>query len=222
MGNETMLKQTKKVLGLTAAGLTLLATLGSGTLLTLHAANNVSTVAQTAAPVATQAGGTRLTAAGTSGTRQNYSVTYRTAAAKHVATFQKQTFGQAATAAKRVNYIGRHPAGPTVHLTSTTSAVVQGTMGQTYVHWNIGKWSVTAITANADQSGTPTQFANQLNRQLQQRALPARVTSGAITVYSQPNGTAQVNTVKWQTGNQLYSVQGQTATAAVKLAQSAH
>lgn len=215
-----MLQHTKKILELTTAGLALLATLGSGTLMTLHAANNVSTVTQTAAPAAAQTSGTRLTAMGVSGTRQDYTVTYRTPAAKNVATFQKQTYGQAATAAARVTPIGRHPAGPTVKLTPQTTAVVQGTMGQTYVHWNIGKWSVTAITSNADQAGTPTQFATQLNQQLRQRALPAHVTSGAITVYGQSDGTAQANTVKWQTGNRLYSVQGQTAAATVKLAQN--
>ncbi|MDT6979743.1 hypothetical protein [Levilactobacillus zymae] len=215
-----MLTHSKKILVTAAAGLAVLATLGSGTLLTMHAANGVSAVSQTAAPAAATASSTKLTAAKTSGTQQNYTVKYRDSAGQTAATFQKKTLGSATTAADQVDYFSRSTAGPGVKLTHGTQAVVQGTMGHTYVHWNTGKWSVTAVTSNADQSGTPTQFANQVNNQLQQQHLPTDATTGAVTVYSQTTGSgAQADTVKWQSGHQLYTVSGQSAAAAVKLAQ---
>lgn len=216
-----MIKRSKKILMTAATGLAVLATLGSGTYLTMHAANGVSSVSQTAAPTTATASGTKLTAANPSGTKQNYTVKYHDQAGSNAATFQKKTLGSAATAADQVDYFGRSTAGPSVKLTHGTQAVVQGTMGHTYVHWNTGKWSVTAVTSNADQSGTPTQFADQVNNQLQQQHLPTDATTGAVTVYSQTTGSsAQADTVKWQSGHQLYTVSGQSAAGTVKLAQN--
>lgn len=216
-----MIKRSKKILMTAATGLAVLATLGSGTYLTMHAANGVSSVSQTAAPTTATVSGTKLTAANPSGTKQNYTVKYHDQAGSNAATFQKKTLGSAATAADQVDYFGRSTAGPSVKLTHGTRAVVQGTMGHTYVHWNTGKWSVTAVTSNADQSGTPTQFADQVNNQLQQQHLPTDATTGAVTVYSQTTGSsAQADTVKWQSGHQLYTVSGQSAAGTVKLAQN--
>ncbi|GEO69551.1 hypothetical protein [Levilactobacillus acidifarinae] len=216
-----MFNQSKKILVTAAASLAVLATLGSGTLLTMHAANGVSAVSQTAAPTTATANSTHLTATNASGTKQNYTVKYHNQAGHTAATFQKKTLGSATAAANQVAYFGRGTAGPSVKLTHGTQAVVQGTMGHTYVHWNTGHWSVTAVTSNADQSGTPTQFANQVNDQLQQQHLPTAATTGAVTVYSQANGSsAQADTVKWQTGDQLYAVSGQTVAGTVKLAQA--
>lgn len=204
----------------TISGLVLLGALGSGTLLASHAANDVSAVAQTAAPKTATTNGTKLTATSASGTKRNYTVTYH--GANQTATFKKQTLGSASTAENQVNYVGRGTQGATVTLTNGTRAVVQGVMGHTYVHWNRGNWSVTAVTSNADQSGTPTQFAQQVNAQLQSADLPSTAT-GAVTVYSQTGApSAQDNTVKWQAGSQLYTVSGQTAASAVKLAQNSN
>ena len=216
-----MMKRTKKLVVTATTSLALLAALGSGTLLATHAANDVSSVGQTAAPTTATTAGAKLTAASASGTRQNYTVDYR--GAGQSATFQKRTLGSAGTAADEVNYVGRGTQGPTVSLNHGTKAVVQGVMGHTYVHWNTGKWSVTAVTNNADQTGTPTQFAKQVNQQLTQQDLPSNATTGAVTVYSSTNddaGSAQTNTVKWQSGKQLYTVSGQTAASTVKLAQN--
>ena len=213
------MKKTKKMFVTSVAGLALVATLGSGTLMTMHAANDVSSVSQTAAPTTATTAGTKLAATSASGTRQNYTVQYH-GNGQH-ATFQKRTLGSAATAADQVDYVGRGTQGATVALNDQTHAVMQGVMGHTYVHWNTGNWSVTAITSNADQSGTPTQFAKQVNAQLKQAKLPDDATTGAVTVYSQTiAANTPTSTVKWQQGHQLYTVSGQTANSAVKLAQN--
>lgn len=216
-----MIQKMKRLWLAAAATLAVAATVGSSTLLTMHAANDVSSVGQTAAPTTATTAGTKLTATSASGTKQDYTVKYRATAGQQRATFQKQTLSSATAAANRVAYVGRQTAGPTVTLNPGTTATLQGTMGHTYVHWNTGNWSVTAVTSNADQSGTPTRFAKQVNAQLQQQALPRGIATGAVTVYSQTSTSApQVNTVQWQSGKQLYTVSGQTAASAVKLAQN--
>ncbi|KJW12413.1 hypothetical protein [Levilactobacillus spicheri] len=198
---------------------TSLVVLGSGTFLTMHAANDVSSVSQTTAPTTATADSTKLTATSASGTKQNYTVKYRDKTTDQQATYRKQTVGTTATAKDEVDYVGSTTQGATVKLTGKTTAVTQGVMGHTYVHWNTGKWSVTAITDNADQAGTPTQFAKQINRQLAKADLPSDAKTGAITVYSGDDAN-QTNTVKWQSGKQLYTVSGQTAASTVKLAQN--
>jgi len=93
-------------------------------------------------------------------------------------------------------------------------------MGHTYVHWNKGDWSVTAVTSNADESGTPTQFAKQVNRQITKSSLPTSADTGAVTVYSQTDDD-EANEVTWRDGKQVYNVTGTTADATVKVAQNA-
>ncbi|GEO69553.1 hypothetical protein [Levilactobacillus acidifarinae] len=212
-----MNSRTKKLILTAATSLAVLATLGSGTYLTMHAANDVSTVSQTAAPKTATADSAKLTATSTSGTKNNYKVTYTDQGGDQSATFQKKTLGNSQTATDEVDYVGQAN-GANVKLTKHTTAVAQGTMGHTYVHWTTGKWSVTAVTDNADTSGTPAQFAKQVNAQLKQASLPDTTKTGAVTVYSGTEN-AQANTVKWQSGKHLYAVNGTTAAETVKLAQ---
>lgn len=210
-----MQRKTKIITTVTAA-LALIG-LGSGTALQIHAANNVSSVSQTVAPKQASAAGTRLKATAASGTKQNYQVTY-SAPESQSATYQKKTYGTTATAKNQVDYVGSHTDGATVKLNGKTKAVVQGTMGHTYVHWNKGDWSVTAVTSNADESGTPTQFAKKINQQISRQKLPKSADTGAITVYSQKDDD-EANDVTWQDGKQVYKVSGTTADATVKVAQ---
>lgn len=211
-----MQRKTKIITTVTAA-LAVLA-LGSGTALQIHAANDVSSVGQTTAPTTATAAGTKLKAKSASGTRQNYQVNYK-ATDDQSATYQKTTYGATSTAKQQVDYVGQAD-GATVKLNSNTKAVVQGTMGHTYVHWNKGDWSVTAVTSNADATGTPKQFAKQINQQLDKASLPKKADTGAITVYSQ-NEDNETNSVTWQDGKQVYKVSGTAADATVKVAQNA-
>lgn len=212
-----MQRKTKIITTVTAT-LALLA-LGSGTALQIHAANDVSSVSQTTAPTTATADGTKLTANSASGTKQNYQVDY-SASDNQSATYKKTTYGSTNTAAKQVDYVGGNTTGMTVKLNKQTTAVVQGTMGHTYVHWNKGDWSVTAVTSNADESGTPTQFAKQVNQQITKSSLPTSADTGAVTVYSQTDDD-EANEVTWQDGKQVYAVTGTTADATVKVAQNA-
>ncbi len=196
-------------------------TLGSGTVLEMHAANDVSSVSQTVAPSAVTANSAKLTADSTSGTKQNYTVKYTDkSTGGQAATLQKKTYGSDNSAENQVDYVGTNTEGAKVKLTGSTTAVVQGVMGHTYVHWNKGDWSVTAVANNADETGTPTQFAKQVNKQITSSSLPKSADTGAITVYS---GTEkdEANSVSWQNGKQLYTVSGKTAASTVKLAQAA-
>lgn len=211
-----MQRKTKIITTVTAA-LAILA-LGSGTALQIHAANDVSSVSQTTAPTTATAAGTKLKAENASGTRQNYQVNYK-ATDDQSATYQKTTYGTTSAAKQQVDYVGQSD-GATVKLNSDTKAVVQGTMGHTYVHWNQGDWSVTAVTSNADATGTPKQFAKQVNQQLSKASLPKKADTGAITVYSQ-NEDNETNSVTWQDGKQVYKVSGTAADATVKVAQNA-
>lgn len=203
------------------AGAGLLVALGSGTLLTMHAANDVSSVSQTAAPHAASVASQRLTATSASGTKKNYTVNYQNQKGTSAATFKAQTVTSSHTASSAVDYVSGQTDGATMKLNHQTTAVAQGTMGHTYVHWTTGNWSVTAVTSNADASGTPRAFAKQVNTQLKQAKLPQAATTGAVTVYSQDEN-AKANTVKWQEGKQVYTVNGQTAAATMKLAQASH
>lgn len=211
-----MQRKTKIITTVTAA-LAVLA-LGSGTALQIHAANDVSSVGQTTAPAKATADGTKLQADSASGTKQNYQVDY-SANNDQSATYQKTTYGSASTAKDQVDYVGKSD-GATVKLNSGTEAVAQGTMGHTYVHWTKGDWSVTAVTSNADATGTPQQFAKQVNRQLDKASLPKKADTGAITVYSQDEDN-ETNSVTWQKGKQVYKVSGTAADATVKVAQNA-
>jgi len=194
-------------------------TLGSGTVLEMHAANDVSSVGQTVAPTSASTDGNKLTATSTNGTKQNYTVKYD-GNSEQSATFQKKTYGTDSTAEKQVDYVGSNTDGATVKLNKNTTAVVQGTMGHTYVHWNKGDWSVTAVTSNADAAGTPKQFAKQVNQQITTASLPKNADTGAITVYSQTDDD-EANSVTWQNGKQVYKVSGTTADTTVKVAQDA-
>lgn len=213
-----MQRKTKIMTAVTAT-LAFLA-LGSGTVIQMHAANDVSSVGQTAAPKTASADSTKLTANRASGTKQNYKVTYSDRTnSDDSATFQKKTYGTTSTAQDQVDYVGSAD-GATVKLNKQTRAVVQGTMGHTYVHWTKGDWSVTAVTSNADESGTPTQFAKQVNQQLAKKSLPKSADTGAVTVYSQDDNQ-EANSVTWQDGKQVYKVSGTTADTTVKVAQNA-
>jgi len=207
-----------KIVATVAAALAVL-TLGLGTVVEMHAANDVSSVGQTVAPTSASTDGSRLTATSTSGTKRNYTVEYD-GNSDQSATFQKRTYGTNSTAEKQVDYVGSHTDGATVKLNKNTKAVVQGTMGHTYVHWNKGDWSVTAVTSNADAAGTPKQFAKQVNRQITKSSLPKSADTGAITVYSQTDDD-ETNSVTWQNGKQVYKVSGTTADTTVKVAQDA-
>lgn len=214
-----MQKKTKIITTVTVALAVL--TLGSGTVLQMHAANDVSTVSQTVAPRSVKADSTQLTADQTSGTKQNYTVKYTDKeTGDQSATLQKKTYGSSNRAEDQVDYVGRNTQGTTVKLNKSTTAVVQGVMGHTYVHWNQGDWSVTAVASNANVTGTPTQFAKQVNQQVSSTNLPKDADTGAITVYSDTQ-TGEANSVTWQNGKQLYTVSGQTADSTVKLAQEA-
>lgn len=118
------MRRTKKLLLGTATGLAVLATLGSGTLLTMHAANNVSSVTQTAAPTTATADGTKVTATKASGTKQNYRVTYHDQTGDSQATFKQQTLGNAQTAKDEVDYVGKQTTGAPVKLTKQTAGVI--------------------------------------------------------------------------------------------------
>jgi len=214
-----MQKKTKIITTVTVALAVL--TLGSGTVLQMHAANDVSTVSQTVAPRSVKADSTQLTADQTSGTKQNYTVKYTDKeTGDQSATLQKKTYGSSNRAEDQVDYVGRNTQGTTVKLNKSTTAVVQGVMGHIYVHWNQGDWSVTAVASNANVTGTPTQFAKQVNQQVSATSLPKDADTGAITVYSDAQ-TGEANSVTWQNGKQLYTVSGQTADGTVKLAQEA-
>lgn len=214
-----MQRKTKIITGVTAA--LAIVTLGSGTARQMHAANNVSAVSQTTAPHTVNVDHTKLAANSTSGTKQNYTVKYAAkGSADSSATFQKKTYGSATLAADQVDYVGSAD-GPTVKLNHGSRAVVQGTMGHTYVHWTKGDWSVTTVTNNADVTGTPTQFAKRVNTQISQRNLPKKADTGAITVYGQDEKN-ETNSVSWHRGKQLYQVSGTAADATVKVAQSAN
>ncbi|MFC6260533.1 hypothetical protein [Levilactobacillus fujinensis] len=212
-----MQQKTKIVTAVTVALAVL--TLGSGTVVQMHAANDVSSVGQTVAPTSAKTDGTTLTATSTSGTKQNYTVKYD-GNSDQSATFQKKTYGTSTTAEKQVDYVGGNTDGASVKLNKNTTAVVQGTMGHTYVHWNKGGWSVTAVTSNADAAGTPKQFAKQVNQQITETSLPKGADTGAITVYSQTDDD-EANSVTWQNGKQVYKVSGTTADTTVKVAQDA-
>ena len=213
-----MQRKTKIMTAVTAALAVI--TLGSGTVLQMHAANNVSAVSQTVAPGSVTADSSQLTADSTSGTKQNYTVKYADKqTTDQAATLQKKTYGSNDSAAKQVDYVGSNTRGTTVKLNKSTTAVVQGVMGHTYVHWNKGDWSVTAVASNADATGTPTQFAKQINKQVKSASLP-KSSTGAITVYSGTQNE-EANEVTWQQGKQLYTVNGKTADTTVKLAQDA-
>lgn len=213
-----MQRKTKIITAVTATLAVL--TLGSGTVLQMHAANNVSAVSQTVAPSSVKSDSAKLTADSTSGTKQNYTVKYADKqTADQSATLQKKTYGSSTSAEKQVDYVGPNTRGTTVKLNKSTTAVVQGVMGHTYVHWNQGDWSVTAVTSNADEAGTPTQFAKQVNQQVKSSSLP-KSSTGAITVYSGTQNE-EANEVTWQQGKQLYTVNGKTADSTVKLAQDA-
>lgn len=215
-----MRKRTKKLLITAASSLAVLTVFGSGTYLTMHAANDVSSVSQTVAPKSAKASSDKLTATSASGTKQDYTVKYQDQSGQQAATFQKKTLGTAKTAASEVDYVGRNTDGAAAKLNHQTKAIVQGTMGHTYVHWNTGKWSITAVTDNADAAGNPQQFAKQINTQLKKANLPDNAKSGSVTVYS-GSEDQQANVIKWQAGKHLYTVNGQTAASTVKLAQKA-
>ena len=87
-----MQRKTKIIIAVTAALAVI--TLGSGTVLEMHAANDVSSVSQTTAPSTVTADSSKLTADSTSGTKQDYTVKYTDkSTGNQSATLQKKTYG---------------------------------------------------------------------------------------------------------------------------------
>jgi len=188
----------------------------------LHAASdNVSTVNQTVAPTTVKATGQTVAAKSASGTKSNYSVSYvKAGTAKQTATYKQTDYNSSSDAADQVNNL-KNVDGQTVKLNSGATATVQGTMGRVYVHWNTGNWSVTTVANTQDVAQNTTQFANQVNSQLQKQDLTAKnVTNGEVTVYNQPQAD-EANSVKWQQSGQVAQVDGQHANTVIKIAADA-
>lgn len=190
----------------------------------LHAASdNVSSVSQTAAPATVKATNQTVKATDASGTKTNYSVKYVKAGTKSAtATYKKTAYNHSSEAKQKVEALANADAsGTSVKLNNGQTAVMQGTMGQMYVHWNTGNWSVTTVANTEDVAQNPAKFANQVNNQIQKQKLTdKKVTSGSVTVYNQPQSD-QNNTVKWQKSDQVSQVQGQQANTVLKIAADA-
>ncbi|ETY73399.1 hypothetical protein [Lactiplantibacillus fabifermentans] len=185
----------------------------------LHAASdNVSTVSQTAAPTTVKATDQKVTADSASGTKSNYSVSYvKSGTDTKTATYKQTDYNSSSDASNKVDYLS-NTNGDSVTLNNGETATVQGTMGRVYVHWNTGNWSVTTVANTQDVATNPTKFANQVNKQIENQDLTSKkVTSGAVTVYNQPQ-SGEANSVKWQKSDTVSQVQGQQASTVLKIA----
>lgn len=133
------------------------------------------------------------------------------------ASYQKQTYKDAAAAKKAVDY-SFDDGGKKVDLGKKITGYQQGAAGSTYLNWKEGKWSIVVRASNVEGQD-PTDTAKALVTYLDKAALPAPKDVGQVTIDLAGSGNER-NKVVWQNGKTVYTVTHEDAKPALEMAVS--
>lgn len=138
------------------------------------------------------------------------------------ASFQKKTYDSASAAASAVDYTkpSQNKGLPKVKLSSKITGYENAGGGQNYILWNEGNWSLAvhgSVVNHTDPKSTAVQTVNLLDG----HTLPTPDNHGAIkfNVHAAKDHLRD-QTISWQNGQVVYTLQGTDIRTAVAMAAS--
>ncbi|MFK4567553.1 hypothetical protein [Enterococcus sp. UD-01] len=135
-----------------------------------------------------------------------------------IASFEKKTYGSAEEAAAAVNQIIDNN-GMKVDLGYGITGYQQGAAGSSYLSWQEGNWSLVVRASNIEgEKAEP--LAKEAVAYLEKAMLPAPQNVGQITLTTNTDNQYQNNSVVWQKGNNVYTIQHFDSIQALKMAVS--
>jgi hypothetical protein len=135
-----------------------------------------------------------------------------------IASFEKKTYASAEEAAAAVNQIIDNN-GMKVDLGYGITGYQQGAAGSSYLSWQEGNWSLVVRASNIEgEKAEP--LAKEAVEYLEKAMLPAPQSMGQITLTTNTNNQYQNNSVIWQKGNVVYTIQHFDAIQSLKMAVS--
>lgn len=133
-----------------------------------------------------------------------------------IASFTKESFETTEEAAEAVNQI-LDLQGQEVDLGYDITGYMQGAAGSTYLNWQEGNWSLIVQSQN-DGDNDPVALATEVVEYLEEVYLTPPEDLGQITLKDQAEeGTLENNSVVWQKGNVVYTVQHHDPMGAIRM-----
>ncbi|WP_430598111.1 hypothetical protein [Enterococcus sp. AZ177] len=135
-----------------------------------------------------------------------------------IASFEKKSYGSDAEAAAAVNQIIDNGGNP-IDLGYGIKGYQQGAAGSTFLSWQEGNWSMVVRASNiGGEVGEP--LAKEAVAYLETAMLPAPRNVGQISLTASVSDSYQNNSVVWQKGTIVYTIQHFDAVQALKMAVS--
>ncbi|MEI5993334.1 hypothetical protein [Candidatus Enterococcus mansonii] len=132
-----------------------------------------------------------------------------------IASFEKKTYSSNEAAANAVGQIIDN-GGSKIDLGYGITGYQQGAAGSSYLSWQEGNWSLVVRASNIEgEKAEP--LAKEVVAYLEQAMLPAPKNVGQITLTTTPSNSYQNNSVLWQKGSAVYTIQHFDALQAVKM-----
>lgn len=135
-----------------------------------------------------------------------------------IASFEKKSYGSDAEAAAAVNQIIDNGGNP-IDLGYGIKGYQQGAAGSTFLSWQEGNWSMVVRASNiGGEVAEP--LAKEAVAYLETAMLPAPRNVGQISLTASVSDSYQNNSVVWQKGTIVYTIQHFDAVQALKMAVS--
>ncbi|MBO0424001.1 hypothetical protein [Enterococcus plantarum] len=135
-----------------------------------------------------------------------------------IASFEKKSYGSEAAAAAAVNQIIDNGGNP-IDLGYGIKGYQQGAAGSTFLSWQEGNWSMVVRASNiGGEVAEP--LAKEAVAYLETAMLPAPRNVGQISLTASVSDSYQNNSVVWQKGTIVYTIQHFDAVQALKMAVS--
>lgn len=137
-----------------------------------------------------------------------------------IASFEKKTYATNEAAADAVNQVIDNGGNP-INLGYGITGHQQGAAGSTYLSWQEGNWSLVVRASNiGGEVAEP--LAKEAVAYLETAMLPAPQNAGQISLTASISDNYQTNSVLWQEGAVVYTIQHFDAIQALKMAVSAN
>lgn len=135
-----------------------------------------------------------------------------------IASFEKKTYASNEAAASAVNQIIDNGGNP-IDLGYGITGHQQGAAGSTFLSWQEGNWSLVVRASNINGE-VADPVAKEAVAYLETAMLPAPQTVGQISLTASTSDSYQTNSVVWQEGAVVYTIQHFDPLQALKMAVS--
>lgn len=135
-----------------------------------------------------------------------------------IASFEKKTYASNEAAASAVNQIIDNGGNP-IDLGYGITGHQQGAAGSTFLSWQEGNWSLVVRASNINGE-VAEPVAKETVAYLETAMLPAPQTVGQISLTASTSDSYQTNSVVWQEGAVVYTIQHFDPLQALKMAVS--